>query len=58
MCVCVCVYIYIYIYIYIYKEGCLLIGKSSATDKQEVLELKNLEAIIVKDQLRQETSEC
>ena len=58
--ICVCVYIYVYVcvYIYIYKEGCLLIGKSSATDKQEVLELKNLEAIIVKDQLRQETSEC
>ena len=27
-------------------------------DKQEVLELKNLVAIIVKDQFRQETSEC
>ena len=55
---CVCIYMYMCVYIYIYKEGCLLIGKSSATDKQEVLELKNLEAIIVKDQLRQETSEC
>jgi len=36
----------------------LLTGKSSATDKQEVLELNSLVAIIVKDLFRQETSEC